>query len=171
MVHEMHIAGLALDPFTNAPIVILKGNEEPEDGEERILPIWIGEAEASAIAMRLMGVDTPRPMTHDLLKQAIELLGGTVERIEVCDLQDNTFYARIEIAVGDETYVLDSRPSDAIALALRCEAAILVAQSVLDTAGQAADAVTEEGDETSGEERWQKILQGLSKQSTGKYEQ
>lgn len=126
---EMYVAGLVLDPMTNAPIVILKDNIA-----DRCLPIWIGVAEATAIASALKNMALARPMTHDLLKNTIEELGGRVVRVLVNSLQENTFIAKIEIVVGDTYRALDSRPSDAIALALRVNAPICVAEEVLSQA-------------------------------------
>jgi uncharacterized protein len=126
---EMFVAGLVLDPSTNSPIVILK-----DSGGEICLPIWIGVAEASAIASVLKGVAMARPMTHDLLRNVIAEMGGRLNRITIAALQDNTFFASLEIIVGDYVRVIDSRPSDAIALALRVGAPILVHAKVLNQA-------------------------------------
>ena len=126
---EVEIRGLMFDPSSNAPIVVL---HEPES--ERFLPIWIGVFEAQAIAMRIEGVDSPRPMTHDLLQASVEELGGEVSRIIITDLHDNTFFAEIHLARNGESLVVDSRPSDAIALALRAEAPVFVMPAVLDKA-------------------------------------
>jgi len=129
----MSIKGLMLDPVSNAPIVVLRDEEE-----KFFLPIWVGVFEANAIALQLEHVETPRPMTHDLLKSAIAQLDGHVTRIVINDLRDSTFFAQIRMTVRrageDTTLELDARPSDAIALALRTSAPIYVAQSVLDQA-------------------------------------
>lgn len=122
----MTVRGLALDPTTNAPIVILKA-----EGGARLLPIWIGLFEANAIALVLEGVPTSRPMTHDLLKSAIDALDASVERVVVSDLRENTFYATVHLAAAGGARLLDARPSDAIALALRAGAPIFVARDVL----------------------------------------
>src|SRR5678815_3650006 len=111
---EMSIKGLMVDPLTNMPIVILRD----QDGQ-RVLPIWVGIFEANAIALQIENIPTPRPMTHDLLRNIIQDLRATVEKIVVCDLQENTFYALIYLAVNGDTVAIDARPSDAIALALR----------------------------------------------------
>lgn len=141
---EMFVAGLVLDPTSNAPIVILK------DPEGNIcLPIWIGMAEATAIASAMKKVRLVRPMTHDLLKTMIDELGGRVVRVVVTELRENTFVANIEIAIGDGVRVIDARPSDAIALAVRCEAPVLVAQEVLKQAQVTLVAVG--GEEGGGE--------------------
>jgi bifunctional DNase/RNase len=109
---EMKIAGLTLDPTTNMPIIILK-----DLNGNNALPIWIGIAEASAIATKLENVDLARPMTHDLMRNILVKLEVTLEKIEVTDLRDNTFYANIYLRVGNRVVPIDSRPSDAIALA------------------------------------------------------
>ncbi len=117
----MKVAKIILDPFTNSPIVILKDFEE-----RKALPIWIGLFEANAIAMKLEEVVTPRPMTHDLIANILKSLEATVERIVVNDLVDNTFYARIYLSTPAGVVEVDSRPSDAIAIALRTNAPIYV---------------------------------------------
>ena len=128
---EMTIKGLMIDPITNMPIVILR------DGDgQRILPIWVGVFEANAIALQIENVQTPRPMTHDLLKNVIQDLSAQVERIVVTELKENTFYAVIHLrADGQAAVVVDARPSDAIALALRVGSDIYCAEDVLDEAG------------------------------------
>ena len=126
---ELFVAGLVLDPASNAPIVILKNS----DGDT-CLPIWIGLAEATAIASALKQVSINRPMTHDLLKNVIEELGAKIIRIYIRGLQDNTFLADIELAIGDVTRVIDARPSDAIALAVRIDSPIVVSPEVLERA-------------------------------------
>ena len=114
MLIEMMIRGLMVDPVTNMPIVILRDKEG-----ERVLPIWVGIFEANAIALQIENIEPPRPMTHDLLRNVIEDLNGAVERIVVCDLKGNTFYAMIHLQLKGEVVIVDARPSDAIALALR----------------------------------------------------
>jgi uncharacterized protein len=125
----MEVKGLMMDPSSSVPIVILRSEEH-----SRILPIWIGIFEANAIALKLEGIEPPRPMTHDLL---VNLLGGvncTIARVAINDLVDNTFFAQIFVRVNSEERVVDSRPSDAIALALRAGVPIYVAETVLDKA-------------------------------------
>jgi hypothetical protein len=122
----MTVRGLTLDPVTNAPIVILKA-----EGGTRLLPIWIGLFEANAIALEMEKVATQRPMTHDLLKNLVELLGARIDRAVVDNLRDNTFFATIYLTQGGEERRLDARPSDAIALALRAHAPIYVTGEVL----------------------------------------
>ena len=122
----MTVRGLTLDPVTNAPIVILKA-----DGGTRLLPIWIGLFEANAIALVMEQITTARPMTHDLLKNLVELLDARVERAVVDNLKENTFYASVYLLARGEERRLDARPSDAIALALRAGAPIFVTRDVL----------------------------------------
>jgi len=128
---EMIVGGLTVDPYTNTPIVILK---DPES--EDVLPIWIGFFEASAIATQLEKVKLARPMTHDLMKNILETLGAKVLRIEVTELKENTYYALIHIELDGKVYEIDSRPSDAIALALRTGASIFVNEEVLEKSKQ-----------------------------------
>ena len=123
---QMVVKGLTLDPLTNMPIVILKDVEG-----NRALPIWIGPTEANAIAMEMEHIPTPRPLTHDLIRNILEGLKAKVLRIVVNDLRDNTFYAVIFLAMNGTEVAVDSRPSDAIALALRVKAPIFVAEKVI----------------------------------------
>ena len=125
-VQLMTVRGLTLDPVTNAPIVILKA-----EGGTRLLPIWIGLFEANAIALVLENIGTSRPMTHDLLKNLVELLDARVQRAVVDNLRENTFYASVYLLAAGEERRLDARPSDAIALALRAGAPIFVTRDVL----------------------------------------
>jgi uncharacterized protein len=158
MLIEMSIQGLIVDPLTNMPIVILKDKQG-----DRKLPIWVGIFEANAIALQIENVATPRPMTHDLLKNVIKDLDGRVERVVVSDLKDNTFYAVIYLTVRGASVAVDARPSDAIALALRTRAPILVEEAVIENAKHADP--TERGDS----DRWQKWLEGLPLDDMGKY--
>ena len=159
MLIEMSIKGLTVDPTTNTPVVILKNKQG-----DRVLPIWVGVFEASAIAHQIENVPTPRPMTHDLLKNVITDLDGRVDRIVVCDLKDNTFYALIYLSVNGEAMAIDARPSDAIALALRARAPIFVEDTVIDNA-KTVDFAPEKGDS----ERLQKWLESLDPDDMGKY--
>src|SRR6185436_15479539 len=118
---RVEIKGLMLDPSSNIPIVILRDTES-----QLFLPIWIGVFEANAIALRIEGVEPPRPMTHDLLRLVLEKLGATVEKIVISDLRESTFFALIHLRQGGQSVAVDARPSDAIALALRTEAPIYV---------------------------------------------
>src|SRR5260221_3148090 len=126
---EMTLKGLMVDPITNMPIVILRDR----DGQ-KVLPIWVGIFEANAIALQIENIPTPRPMTHDLLRNVIEDLKASVQKIVVCDLQENTFYALIYLSMNGDTLAVDARPSDAIALALRTRAPIFVEETVIDNA-------------------------------------
>src|SRR5450756_1010072 len=126
---EMSIKGLMVDPITNMPIVILRD----KDGQ-KVLPIWVGIFEANAIALQIENIETPRPMTHDLLRNVIQDLKASVQKVVVCDPQDNTFYALIYLDVSGVTMAIDARPSDAIALALRSRAPILVEDTVIERA-------------------------------------
>ena len=159
MLIEMTIKGLMVDPVTNMPIVILKD----KDGD-RVLPIWVGIFEANAIALQIENVATPRPMTHDLLRTIIADLDGQVDRVVVCDLNDNTFYAVIHLTVRGERVAIDARPSDAIALALRTRSTILVEENVIDT----AKTVDFNADRTDND-RLQKWLESLDPDELGKY--
>ena len=127
---EMTIDSIRMSLMNYQRVVILK-----EKGGERYLPIWIGPAEADSIALKLQDVQVPRPMTHDLLRSAIEALGASVNSIVVNDLQNDTFFARILLVVDGRDMEIDSRPSDAIALAVRVEVPIYADESVLDKAG------------------------------------
>jgi bifunctional DNase/RNase len=126
---RMQIKGLMLDPTSNTPIVILR------DSDERLLlPIWIGVFEANAIAMQLESTAAPRPMTHDHFNNTLAAAKVRLEQVLIRDLQDNTFFASMRLASGDETFDVDARPSDALALALRADAPIFVMPAVLDKA-------------------------------------
>jgi hypothetical protein len=131
---EMKVRGLALDPMSNMPIIILR-----DDEDKRSLPIWVGIFEANAIALELEKIATPRPMTHDLIKSILETIEARVMKVVVTDLRDNTFFAVIHLQVGETEYTVDSRPSDAIALAIRAKVPVLVEDRVFDKAslGQA----------------------------------
>ena len=155
----MSIKGLMVDPVTNTPIVILRDKEG-----QRVLPIWVGIFEANAIALQIENVSTPRPMTHDLLRNVIHDLKASVQKIVVCDLQENTFYALIHLLVKGETVAIDARPSDAIALALRTRAPIFVEDTVLDNA-KTVDSAPEKTDA----DRLHKWLESLDPDDLGKY--
>jgi len=124
---QMQIYGVSFDMVGKQPIVLLK----TVDGN-RFLPIWIGHPEAAAILMKLQGAQTPRPMTHDLLNDLLEQLEAKCERVSVTELRDNTFYASITVSVNGSEIEIDSRPSDAIALAVRCQAPIFAADDVIE---------------------------------------
>ncbi len=142
---EMKVLGLVLDPQTNLTIVILR-----EMGGERALPIWVGIFEAHAIAREIESFQTPRPMTHDLIKNIINGVEGKVNRIVVNDLQDNTFFAEIRIQMNGSEVVIDSRPSDAIALALLTSAPIFAEEKVLEEMAKSVEFI--EPEEKEGEE-------------------
>ena len=156
----MQLRGLILDPQSESPVVILR-----QEAESLYLPIWIGVFEANAIALALESVHTKRPMTHDLLRSSIEALGGVLERIEIHSLQEGTFYARLVVRRGsDATIEIDSRPSDALALALRFGAPIWAARQVLDHAVASSRAT-----ELSDEERLKEWLENANPEDLGKY--
>ena len=154
----MSIKGLMLDPVSNSPIVVLKDEEE-----KFFLPIWVGIFEANAIALQLENIATPRPMTHDLLRNTISELDARVTRVVINDLRDSTFFAQIRVIAGDRTLELDARPSDAIALALRTEAPIFVEQAVLDQ----AQTISPESDQT--DEKMKKWFDEIGPDDLGKY--
>jgi hypothetical protein len=174
---EMFVAGLVMDPDSNAPIVILK-DEHNDEG----LPIWIGVSEASSIAAALKQVDLARPLTHDLLKNVIDEFQGRVLKVVIHDLEENTFIAAIEILSGEVVKRIDSRPSDAIALAIRVNAPIFVNQDVLEQAKIKIITDPEEESESDAKEpaverdysaedrnfktidkdKWAKILEGMA---------
>ncbi len=156
---EMVIKGLMVDPITNMPIIILRD----KDGD-RVLPIWVGIFEANAIALQIENVTTPRPMTHDLLRNVIEDLNAAVQKVVVSDLKENTFYAQIHLRVASDSVAVDARPSDAIALALRVRAPIFVEEHVIDHA-KTVDFAPEQADT----ERLQKWLESLDPEELGKY--
>ena len=134
---EMTIESIRVNMMNYQRVVILR-----EKGTELYLPIWIGPAEADAIAIKLQGVDVPRPMTHDLLNSIISALGASVNSIIVSDLQNDTFYAKVILDVNGKQIEIDSRPSDAMAIAVRTQAPIYAAESVLDKAGITIDRET-----------------------------
>jgi bifunctional DNase/RNase len=156
---EMVIKGLMVDPVTNMPIVILRD----KDGD-RVLPIWVGIFEANAIALQIENIATPRPMTHDLLRNVVHDMNGRVQKVVVSDLKDNTFYALIYVEVGGEVVALDARPSDAIALALRTQAPIFAEEHVVDNA-KTLDFAPDQADS----DRLQRWLESLDPDELGKY--
>ena len=155
---EMKIRGLLMDPVTNMPIVILK------DSGDSVLPIWVGIYEANAIALEIEKVSTPRPMTHDLIKNVLTGLDALVHKVVVTELREDTFYAVIWLERDGHVISIDSRPSDALALALRVDCPIFVEDEVLKTskkAGSSADSVTNE--------ELRKWLEGLNDEDLGRY--
>ncbi len=170
---DMKVTGITIDPFTNAPIVILKGR----DDSSIVLPIWIGALEASAIAAEMEEVKFTRPMTHDLIKTLMKKTGTTVERVEINDLVDNVYYASIFMEDNNGyAHCIDSRPSDAMAVALRMAAPILVSVDVIERSediGQGSKAVIQSiadaEDEVAGVESASEMLEDLSPEAFGKY--
>jgi len=154
----MRVRGLMLDPTTNMPIIVLKDVEG-----DTVLPIWVGVFEANAIALEIEKVSPPRPMTHDLLKNTIVGLGATIERVVVTELRNDTFYAAIWATRDGEPVVIDARPSDAIALAMRTDAPIYVEEEVLQSSRIATGGTGRiTGDDLR---RW---LEGLSDEDLGR---
>jgi bifunctional DNase/RNase len=156
---EMKIRGLMMDPVTNMPIVILK-----DVNGSAILPIWVGIYEANAIALEIEKVTTPRPMTHDLIKTLLVGLNATVRKVVVNELKEDTFYAMIWLERNGELISVDSRPSDALAVALRTDCPIYVEDSVLQSSKMAGTV----SDKVNNEElrRW---LEGLNDEDLGRY--
>jgi hypothetical protein len=159
---EFKIKGLMMDPLTNSPIVVLQ-----DASSETLLPIWVGIFEANAIALQIEKVDTPRPMTHDLIKGLLNHLDCRVTKIVVTELKDNTFYAMIFLDMAGKIITVDSRPSDAIALALRTDSPIFVTDEVLSKSSSTA-AATPSAERSSPEEikQW---LEDLNPEDLGKY--
>ena len=157
---EVKIRGLMMDPVTNMPVVVLK-----EAQGTGILPIWVGVYEANAIALEIEKVQTPRPMTHDLLKNVLTGLNVRVQKVVVSDLKDDTFYALIWMERDGQTMSMDSRPSDALALALRLDCPIFVEDQVLKNSKMAGGIVTEK----SSNEELRKWLEGLNDEDLGRY--
>jgi bifunctional DNase/RNase len=159
MAVEMQIKGLMIDPVSNMPIIVLR-----DASGDSVLPIWVGIFEANAIAMQLEKIVSPRPMTHDLLRSAIETLRARVDRVVITDLRENTFFALIHLLRGDEQLAIDARPSDAMALALRANAPIFVEDRVLEKSSSGGD---HESEETERLRRW---LEQVDPEELGKYE-
>jgi bifunctional DNase/RNase len=156
---EMTIRGLMLDPVTNSPIVVLK-----DVAGDTVLPIWVGVYEANAIALEMEKVATPRPMTHDLIKNVLTGLETQVHKVVVTELREDTFYAVIWLERSGEVISIDSRPSDALALALRVDCPIFVDDIVLKTSKQAGSA-----SESLSADELRKWLEGLNDEDLGKY--
>ena len=163
MLHKVSIAGMTMDPATNTPIIILKSEEN-----EQAIPIWIGLLEATSIASALQNVQMERPMTHDLFKNFIDTLNYDVSKIEVCDLKDNTYYARIYFVSEEKKFSIDARPSDAIAIALRFSAPIYVDEKVMLKSKQNFGE-GEALDKSKEGEKWADYLKNLSPEDFGKY--
>jgi hypothetical protein len=156
---RMGVKALVVDPIAKMPVVILR-----DEAEKNFLPIWVGLFEANAIALQMEGVTTPRPMTHDLLKSVIEKVEGDVLRVVINALEENTFYAQIHLRVADRELQIDSRPSDAIALALRVNAPVFVEEGVLEKSRR-----TDESSDSANAARLRKWLEEVDPAALGKY--
>jgi uncharacterized protein len=163
MFRQMKVAALVIDPQSNTPIVILKDLQT-----ETSLPIWIGLLEATAIATELENIQFPRPMTHDLIKNCFDYLKVKVERIEVCDLRNNTYYALIYIRDREGVSPIDARPSDAIAIALRTNAPIFVKEEVISKSQKTDEAARPLFDKEN-KEQWSELLENLDPKDFSKY--
>ncbi len=160
---EVHIDGLALDMTTNSPVVILTPT-----GLNKVLPIWIGHAEAWGIAMELSGVKAKRPMTYDLLRDVIQALHASVERVEITELREQTFYARIHLTLDGQSFDIDARPSDSIALALKSKARIFVNEELFNLKETASDPDTPPAMPTDPESLRER-LKRINPEDFGKY--
>jgi len=163
MLHEVNIASMAIDPTSNTPIIILKSVK----GDQAV-PIWIGLLEATSIASALRDIKFDRPMTHDLFKNFINNLEMVVSKVEVCDLKDNTFYAKIYFVSKDKSFDMDARPSDAIAIALRFGAPIYVDDKIFDQS-QMVEGDYEVLNKSEDGKKWADYLENLSPEDFGKY--
>jgi uncharacterized protein len=152
-----------MDPASNTPIILLK----TEEGD-KTLPIWIGLLEATSIASALQDIQFDRPMTHDLFKNLTQVLDIQINRIDICDLKDNTFYAEIHFASQDRSFTMDARPSDAIALALRFHAPIFVEERVMEKS-RMGSGTGEALDDSEEGKKWAEYLEKLSPEDFGKY--
>ncbi|MDD4092501.1 MAG: bifunctional nuclease family protein [Smithellaceae bacterium] len=164
MLLEMKVSGLTIDPITNTPIVILKDLQE-----SKAIPIWIGLFEASAIATELEHVVFSRPMTHDLMHEFLKALDVAVSRIEIVDIRNNTFFATVYLMRDGQTYRIDARPSDAIALALRANASIFVEESVLEKSRNIDFGIKLADIDKFKEDKVKEFLENLSAEDFGKY--
>ncbi len=162
---EVTVAQLGLDRTTNSPVVILREKEG-----QRVLPIWIGPAEASAIAMELQGIKPPRPMTHDLLKTVIVGLGATVQRIRISAIKEKTYFAELWLAREDHVFQLDARPSDSIALALRVHAPIFTESDLLEEFGDADPTGGTPPDPAQEAEKLRAWLEKMNPEDFGKFQ-
>jgi hypothetical protein len=167
MLHKVSIAGLTMDPGSNTPIIILKSTEN-----DKAIPIWIGLLEATSIASALQNIQFDRPMTHDLFKNFLDQIQISVAKIEVCDLKDNTYFAKIyfEPESKEEAFIMDARPSDAIAIALRFGAPIYVDETVMEKSSIGdIDGKGEAVDQSDEGKKWAEYLEKLSPEDFGKY--
>ncbi len=159
---EMKVEGLTLDPLTNMPIIILK-----DSSGAKALPIWVGYFEANAIALEIEKITTPRPMTHDLIRNLIQTMKAEVNHILVNELKDNTFYAVISLVCGGDTLMIDSRPSDAIALALRTKSPIYVEENVIEAAKNLEIPETDKSKKDE-KQQWKDWLENIKPDDFGK---
>ncbi len=158
MDREVKIRGLLVDPTTNSPVVLLKDIAS----DDVMLPIWVGPYEANSIASEIEKLSSHRPMTHDLLRNVIAQMGGVVTRVTVTDLRDSTFYAVIEIVAGGQTVLIDARPSDAIALALRVDCPIYVRETVLESSRlNNMEKMVDEEDDFDEEVEWPEEIEDI----------
>ncbi len=164
MLIEMKVSGLTIDPITNTPIVILKDMQE-----NKAIPIWIGLFEASAIATELEKIVFSRPMTHDLFNECLKALNATVSKIEIGDIRNNTFYANIYLIREGQSFTIDARPSDAIALALRAHAPIFVDESVIEKSRNIDFGIKITDLDKLKEDKIKEYLENLSAEDFGKY--
>lgn len=162
MMIEMNVTSLTLDPATKMPFIIMKDRDSRYS-----LPIWIGIFEASAIAMELEGIKPERPMTHDLLGNILCEVGAAVEKVEITHLQESTFFAKIHIKRGKKRMIVDSRPSDSIALALRMKAPIFISEDVIMNA-RSID-LSKCDDSITDKDKWSEVLENMSPEAFGKY--
>ncbi len=160
MVKEMRVIGITIDPVTQTPIVILRDKENLNT-----LPIWIGILEANAIAVGLENVKLPRPMTHDLFKALLDKTGLRLLRVEVTDIRESTYYAALHLDSGGKSIVIDCRPSDAIAIAIRMEVPVMVRDAVIEKALR-ADAVSTTGGD---KDKWTELLERMNPEDFSKY--
>ena len=157
---EVRIRGLMMDPATNMPIVVLK-----DVASETVMPIWVGSFEANAIFIEIEKVEAPRPMTHDLIRNLIRHMNGSLERVVITELRDDTFMAVLWLRQGEEAVTSDARPSDAIALALRADCPIYVSEQVM----QAAKLNTTGPPDGPTAEQLRGWLEGLNDEDLGRY--
>lgn len=160
MARVMTVAGVTVDPVTKSPIVVLR---DPETGN--VVPIWIGILEANAITLALEGTELPRPMTHDLMKSILDSAGIRLLSVEIADIRDHTYFALLNLEWSGGSLRIDARPSDAIALALRCGASILVSETVLEQSSIPAPGETEGGER----DKWTELLEKMDPEQFSKY--
>lgn len=160
MPKEVTVAGVTVDPVTKSPVVVLRDRETGN-----VVPIWIGLLEANAIALALEGTEPPRPMTHDLMKSILLVTGTRLRTVEIADIRENTYFAFLHIEGNGESVRIDARPSDAIALALRCGARILVSEKVLAQSSIPATAASEGGER----DPWTELLEKMDPEQFSKY--